>query len=375
MKKLAKRKNNLPKSLYVHIPFCRSLCPFCDFVRLIGCYRYVEDYLTTLFEELGSLQITKHSLDTIYIGGGTPTSIDDASLRKLLSRLKPLLKRRGEFTIETNPENLTLSTINILKEFGINRLSIGVQTFSPFLIADLNRHHSFESLLKFIILLRKKKFKNINLDFIYCLPKQSDEDLLKDISLALCLNPDHMSFYSLIVEEGSVFYRKGYKEANQDDARFELDLVERVLSSNGYKRYEISNFAKSKRRQSLHNKTYWKDDTYYAVGLGASGYIDNVRYKNCSSLSLYLAHKFRSFEEKVTASDDKKYFLLCNLRLVAGFSLREYKRRFQENFVVKYGNRCTKYIKSGALIIRHGKVRLSSQGLAILDTILLDLFD
>lgn len=362
-----KRKIN---SLYIHIPFCNHICHYCDFTKLFYNENLIEPYLEALFAEIDSYNIK--NIKTIYIGGGTPTSLSEQHLKRLLEKVKPLLASEYEFTVEGNVENITSSKLKIMKESGVNRLSIGIQTTNNELLNKIGRNHTFEQTIKVIRDARKLKFNNINVDLIYGLPGQNQEQLANDINNILGLNTEHISIYSLTVSPGTIFFNKKVKEQKEDDARDSYDFILKTLRQNGYKRYEISNFAKPG-FESEHNQTYWKDEQYYAVGLGASGYIGDCRYTNTKNINKYIKQNYIEVKETIIEKDELEDFMLCNLRLEDGFLDSEFVARFHVSFYEKYKEKCDKLINDGLLIIDNGRIRLSDSGLIIMDRILIEL--
>ena len=364
---------SLPRSLYVHIPFCRDICSYCDFCKLIYREAWARDYVPALFDEINAFGIAQNSLDTIYVGGGTPTSLSDPLFSSLLRELAPLLAPGGEFTVEANPDSLTPEKIDAMVRNGVNRVSLGVQTFSPRLLSLLRRHHSPESVRKCLDLLQSAGIRNVNVDFMYALPGETEEEFKRDLSAFSSLRVPHISTYSLILESGSMLGVKGYQEAPQDVQADMYEAILETLRKEGYRRYEVSNFA-LKGSESRHNQTYWKDEEYYGAGLGASGYVGGVRYTNVRSLPLYIKNaRKREVEEIVDAEDDLRYFLLTNLRLEEGFLEDDFERRFEAPFP----QRCPKakmLRERGLLKNDDGRWACTDRGLLLLDSVLVDLF-
>lgn len=362
--------NKKIKSLYIHIPFCTHFCYYCDFTKLFYNHKFSEPYLKALFDEIDSYHINK--VDTIYIGGGTPTSLNDGELTLLLSKVKPYLNEGGEFSIEANVENLTESKIKIMLAHGVNRLSIGVESTDDKLLKAIGRHHSFDDARRVIALAKSLGLTNINVDLIYGFPHQTMEDLRKDIKNILSLDVDHISTYSLIVNENTTFYKDNVKEQNQDDSRLFYDEILTELRNNGYERYEISNFARNK-KYSRHNLTYWHDEEYYGVGLGASGYVNGVRYTNTKNISKYFAHEYVDIKEQLTKEEQIEDFLLCHFRLQVGFLRKDFKNRFGVDFIEMFSSKIDELINDGLLIINDDRIMLSDEGLITMDRILLKL--
>lgn len=327
-------------------------------------------YMFRLIDELHSYHIS--DVATIYVGGGTPTSLDVASLRLLLEELRPLLRKGGEFSIELNVENTTKEKLALLREYGVNRLSIGVQSTDPAILCKLNRHHNFAQIKQLVSSARETGFDNINLDLIYGVEGQTQSILIQDLENLILLNPGHLSIYSLTIHPGTVFYLQGIKEQGEDDSREHYDLIMQTLRSHGYQRYEVSNFAKPG-RQSAHNLTYWHNEEYYGIGLGASGYVNGVRYDNTRNMNKYLKGEYRATEEIITLVEDEKYFWMLNLRLEDGFAIEDYVTRYGSASLNKREKVLRSAISNGLMLKSESRIRLSDEGLMILDRILMEL--
>lgn len=367
LKRMAKLK---PESLYIHIPFCAHICKYCDFTKLFYNERFVKPYLNELFKELDSYKINK--VKTIYIGGGTPTSLSDNDFEKLLQKVKPYLCDGGEFSVEANVENLSKAKLDIMSRYGVTRLSIGVESTQNRRLKEIGRSHTYEDAVKVVNEAKKHGFDSINVDLIYGFNGQSIKDLENDLNNVLALDVDHISIYSLIVSPGTVFHNMKYKEQDEEESAKYYEYIVKILREHGYERYEVSNFARNK-KYAKHNLTYWHDNEYYGIGLGASGYINGVRYENTKSLDKYLSGDYIANKEIVTKEKDFEYFLLTNLRLESGFLRKDFKKRFGIDFTQKYGNRLDKFVDTGDLRIDENRVKLTDQGMLIMDYILLNI--
>lgn len=357
----------MAEALYVHIPFCRSICAYCDFCKVLYNEPIAESYLSALFAELDSYHIDK--VKTIYVGGGTPSALSPSLLSVLLSKLSPLLEEKGEFTVEVNPESLDENKIAILKENKVNRVSVGAESSLPKYLDIMGRKHRFEDVKEAVAKLKKAGISNINVDWIYCLPGESLDDLRLEEEAFASLDVPHISAYTLILEDGTLFKAKGIKEASEDEQGEQYEEVLRFLRSKGYRRYEVSNFAKPF-FESRHNLVYWRDEEYYGVGVGASGFLNGVRYSNTRSLTRYLKGEGLALNEEKSG---KSEFLLSTLRLEEGFSLSDFKKRFGSNFLDEYKEKVEKLVSSGLLSINDGRVKPSDKGIELLDFVLLSL--
>ena len=280
-----------PTSAYVHIPFCTQICYYCDFSKVFIKNQPVDSYLEHLIEEYDSYDIKK--LRTLYIGGGTPTALSAPQLAFLLERLtdKLDLSYLEELTIEANPGDLDQEKIAVLKDSPVNRVSLGVQTFNDRMLKQIGRSHSERDIYENIVNLKKAGFDNISIDLIYALPKQTMEDVKINVAKAIALDIPHMSLYSLILENHTVFMnrmRRGKLPLPKEDLEAEMfDYIISGLEKAGFDHYEISNFSKPG-FESRHNLMYWDNAEYYGIGAGASGYVDGVRYKNHGPIRHYL---------------------------------------------------------------------------------------
>lgn len=359
------------KSLYVHIPFCKKICPYCDFVKVLENKKFIDPYINELIKDISFFIDNKFEFETIYIGGGTPSVLSLDNLEKLLSNLQKIIKKNGEFTIEANPESLDEDKLKLFKKYDINRISIGLQTFKKNLLKLLNRDYKIDyfNLIKLV----KKYIKNINVDFIYGLPNQSLKDLEEDLINFIKLDINHVSLYSLQVEENTVFYNDGIKEVSSDESSEMYSYILNYLNDNGFNRYEVSNFAKPG-FESKHNLTYWKNNKYYAIGVGASGYINNIRYKNNANLSKYIKGIREREVETLTLDDVRKYYLICNLRLKEGFDISEYNKQFNKDFLNDYKEQIQYLLSVKAVYIENNRFKCSDYGILTLNLVLEKLF-
>ena len=305
------------KSAYIHIPFCNNICNYCDFCKLLYNKNFVKKYLDALEKEITN-NYKNEILDTIYVGGGTPSSLSVSELNKLFSIIKIFkLSKDYEFTFEVNIEDITEEKLEKLKENKVNRLSIGIESFNDKYLKYLGRNYT-SVIIKEKVELAKKYFDNINVDLMYALKNESLDDLEKDIDKILTLDIKHISCYSLIIEKNTKLYIDNTKYISDDLDSDMYDLIDKKLE-NKYHRYEVSNYSITS-YESRHNLTYWKNNEYYGFGLGAAGYIDNIRYTNTRNLSKYISGSYESQEEVLTKEDEIKYEFILGLRLTNGIN-------------------------------------------------------
>ena len=314
------------KSAYIHIPFCNNICSYCDFCKLLYNKNFVKKYLDALEKEIIN-NYKNEILDTIYVGGGTPSYLSVSELNKLFSIIKIFkLSKDYEFTFEVNIEDITEEKLEILKENKVNRLSIGIESFNDKYLKYLGRNYTSD-IIKEKVELAKKYFDNINVDLMYALKNESLDDLEKDIDKIFTLDIKHISCYSLIIEKNTKLYIDNTKYISDDLDSDMYDLIDKKLE-NKYHRYEVSNYSITS-YESRHNLTYWKNNEYYGFGLGAAGYIDNIRYTNTRNLSKYISGSYEGQEEVLTKEDKIKYEFILGLRLTSGIN--------KDNFNKKYG--------------------------------------
>ena len=361
---------NKVKSLYIHIPFCDSICDYCDFTKLLYNEKFAKDYLKTLKRELE--HYSPFFVETIYVGGGTPTSLPTDELVELLEMIKEYSNNVKEYTFEANPENLTIEKLSILRKYGVNRLSIGVQTTDDRISKLINRGHSFAQVKKAVDEARKIGFDNINVDLIIGLPNVSKSMFQRDLENVVSLEVDHISCYSLTVHPNTVFYNKNVHEPTPEFARELYDFAHEFLDKNGYVHYEISNWSKPG-KMSLHNLTYWKNENYYGIGLGASGYLNNKRYKNTSNIQKYGVLDFIDETEEVNLNDLRTYQLLTNLRTIFGLDLDKFKKTFNEDLLETKKNEVYELIKEKLIAVEENTIKPTYDGMMVLDQILLKL--
>ena len=365
-----------PTSAYVHIPFCTQICYYCDFSKVFIKNQPVDSYLEHLIEEYDSYDIKK--LRTLYIGGGTPTALSAPQLAFLLEKLtdKLDLSYLEELTIEANPGDLDQEKIAVLKDSPVNRVSLGVQTFNDRTLKQIGRSHSEKDIYENIANLKKAGFDNISIDLIYALPKQTMEDVKTNVAKAIALDIPHMSLYSLILENHTVFMnrmRRGKLPLPKEDLEAEMfDYIIAELEKAGFEHYEISNFSKPG-FESRHNLMYWDNAEYYGIGAGASGYVDGVRYKNHGPIRHYLqaveAGNPRVQEEVLTLNEKMEEEMFLGLRKKSGVSKKRFEEKFGLSFEDQYGAVVSELTEQGLLVPDRDIVRMTKQGLFLGDTV------
>lgn len=315
------------KSIYIHIPFCDNICSYCDFCKIYYNKNYADKYLETLKKEL-ELKYNDEIMDTIYIGGGTPSSLDYNQLEKLFKILSKIKKSKNyEYTIECNPESMNLEKIKLFKKYGINRVSIGVQTFDENILKTLNRKHNKKQVINLINNLNEEGIHNINIDMMFAIPKQTCDNLDNDLKIISKLNIKHISYYSLILEEHTKLFIDKFKVFDEDLEFLMYNKICDYLKNIGYNHYEISNFSKEK-YQSIHNLNYWKNNNYIAIGLGAVSYINNTVYENTKSITEYIKEKYMKCSNNLSDYDIYINELMLGLRLADGINKIDFKHKF-----------------------------------------------
>ena len=332
------------KSAYIHIPFCNSICSYCDFCKFLKTSEWVDKYLTELNKEISSTY-KGEVLDTLYIGGGTPSSLDINELNKLFNILSNFkLNKVYEFTFECNIENITEELLIFLKENRVNRISIGVETFNDKYLKFLNRHHTKGSAINTINLV-KKYFDNINVDLIYAIPGETIDELESDLDILIDLNIPHISTYSLIIEEHTKLYIDKTKNIDEE---LDYDMYNLIIDKlKGFNHYEISNFSKEG-YESKHNLTYWNNDNYYGFGCGASGYINNIRYDNTRSITDYIKGKYLLQKDILSKEEIISNEFILGFRKINGINKNTFKSKY--NIDIKSIDIVNKLLKENKLI-------------------------
>ena len=372
--------------IYVHIPFCKRKCYYCDFISYDNKNEKIEEYIKYLKYEIyqtgeGSKLDVKNNLieplkiSSIYIGGGTPSYIDSKYIVEIIELIKKEfeLYEDAEITIEINPGTVDKQKLLDYKNIGINRLSIGVQSNSNTLLNDIGRIHSYEEFLSTYNLAREIGFNNINLDFIIGLPNQKDEDIDNLIKEIKRLSPEHISIYSLMIEENTKMYKDYIKNIinlpSEDIERQIYWKIKRSLENNGYIHYEISNFAKDG-YESKHNLACWNQEEYIGFGVAAHSYTDGARYSNIANIDEYIDN-FKNnkdidniiFHEKQNNEMKMKEYMFLGFRKIKGVNIDQFYNKFKEDVFDVFSEELSKLIKIGLIEINDNYIKLTNRGL------------
>lgn len=374
--------NNMPvKALYIHIPFCDHICIYCDFYKMLKTNDEVNRYFNYLIKEIDLKKEYLNNIETIYIGGGTPSVIDENNLLKLFNKLSLYidLSKIKEFTFECNPKDVNLNLISIFKKYNVNRISLGVQTLNNHKLKILNRNHIDNDVYKAINLLKDNNIDNISCDLIYGLRDDNIELLKNDAIKLINLGVKHLSCYTLIVEDRTILKHMidtiNYKPLDDDKEALIYYNLSLFLEKNNFKRYEISNYC-LEGYESKHNLIYWMNENYIGIGAGASYFINNVRYKNISNLKKYysgIENNQLVYEEKevLTKEDDIFNEIMLKLRTSKGINLKDFSKKYNISFkdVTDYN----KHINEGNLIEKDGYVYINPKKTYVMNSILVDL--
>lgn len=367
-------------SLYIHIPFCKQKCFYCDFPSFAGKEELREDYINALVKDIKN-KCKDYLIKTIFIGGGTPSYLEVNEIGKLLDAVNYLnLKNDIEFSMECNPGTLNKEKLEVMKKGGINRISFGLQSCDNRLLKQIGRIHTFEEFLENYNLARELGFNNINVDLMYGLPSQSIEGWKKTLEKICKIKPEHISAYSLIIEEGTAFYNLYQKDKLilplEDDERDMDILTKKILVENGYHQYEISNYS-LKGKECEHNKVYWKLEEYIAIGTACSSYIDGYRLENINDITEYIK-KINLGEDVVvdkhknSIEDEMEEFVFMGLRMNVGIDTNRFKGKFNVSIESIYGDVIEKNIKRGLLKIIDSKMFLTDKGIEISNHVMSD---
>lgn len=359
------------RGAYIHIPFCDHICYYCDFNKFFLKSQPVDAYLQALEREMAYYS-AMGPVETIYIGGGTPTALNESQFEKLLKDTSHYFGRKGirEFTVEANPENLSDGKLALMKQYGVNRLSIGVQSFDNQLLKAIGRAHDAETAKCAVRRARVAGIENITIDLMFALPGQDEKMLHDSLETALSLETPHISIYSLQIEPRTIFYnrkRKGKLSLPGQD--IEADMYGQIifeLEKHGLRQYEISNFARPG-FEGIHNSLYWQNEEYYGIGAGAHGYVDGVRYANVGPVKKYItltnARGCAATERhRVTRQERMEEEMFLGLRMMRGVSQSRFLKRFGRPMTAVYGDQIKRLKKEGLLAAQGDFVFLTRKG-------------
>ena len=357
------------KAAYIHVPFCNSICAYCDFFRCGYQQDIAQRWLTCICKEIK--ERLQDGLETVYIGGGTPSALTASQLDQLLATIRPYTHAVKEFTLEANIESLTDEKLSIMVKHGVNRISLGVQTLQPQLLKIIRRNHQAEDVHKAITRIHQHGISNISIDLIYGLPEQTLAMWQQDLAYIVDhFDIQHISLYALTIEPNSEFGRKGIQ--NIDD-EVEADMYEYAISyleEHGFHQYEISNFAKDG-YPSKHNQYYWRYDDFYGIGCGASGKQDHQRYDNTRNLSTYLKEGPSPTYIPLKKEDEMFEMIMMSLRMKQGLDLAHFYQTFGCDLLTVYKESVRDHIDHGLLEINDHHLCATEHGFPILHEILL----
>lgn len=376
-------KNKKELEIYMHIPFCVRKCEYCDFLSGPGSRETIEKYVEALIKEIrehGNSRFLSQfeSVTSVFLGGGTPSVLDGNQIQLILGTLKECfcVNENAEITIEANPGTVTKEKLEAYKNAGVNRISFGLQSTNNEELKMLGRIHTFEEFLESYQLARECGFDNINVDLISAIPRQTVQSWECSLKEIVKLNPEHISAYSLIVEEGTPFaklYGEGAEREEElpieEDERLMYQRTETLLGEAGYHRYEISNYAKSE-KECKHNLGYWERKDYLGIGLGASSLIDNMRYKNIDCLDTYIKcasdlSLIQEEREELSTKEQMEEFVFLGLRKMQGIQMKEFEETFGKTMEECYGANIKRMQEEKLLAIENGYVRLTCKGIDI----------
>lgn len=363
------------QSAYIHIPFCHHICHYCDFNKVFFKQQPVDEYIEVLIKEMHHVKQAEKEepLKTVFIGGGTPTALSAKQLDRLLEGITTELLPTNqliEFAVEANPGELTLEKLHVLKNAGVNRLSIGVQSFEDELLNKIGRVHRKEDVFRTVQQAEQAGFDNLSLDLMYGLPGQTIDQFKKTLETAFTLNVKHFSAYSLIIEPKTVFYnlmqkgRLSLPPQEQEAYMYELAMEE--MEKHGFTQYEISNYA-IPGYESNHNITYWNNDYYYGFGAGAHGYVNGVRTSNIGPIKKYMDKVVESgsayqSQNQVTKEEAMEEEMFLGLRKVKGVDKSKFQKKFSISLEEKFGEQIHQLVNQGLLVNDGHAIFLTHKG-------------
>ena len=371
------RKENSPMEIYIHIPFCIRKCDYCDFLSGPSAPEEQADYVQALLREIQAVEEGEgRSVSSIFIGGGTPSVLDERLLGDILREIRNRFKMEedAEITIEVNPGTANIGKLQAYREMGINRLSIGLQSPEDRELKILGRIHNYGQFLETYQEARTVGFDNINIDLMSAIPDQTYEGWVKNLRTVAELEPEHISAYSLIVEEGTPFAARKLNLPDEDTEYNMYEATAQILKEYGFEQYEISNYAR-KGRECRHNVGYWTRQDYLGFGLGASSLYGKERFANTADMKKYLKNsknpeKIREKEPSLTREDEMAEFMFLGLRMTKGISKADFQRCFGCTIESVYGEVLEKYESMELLLEKDGRIFLSREGIHVSNSIM-----
>ena len=371
------RKENSPMEIYIHIPFCIRKCDYCDFLSGPSGPEEQADYVQALLREIQAVEEGEgRSVSSIFIGGGTPSVLDERLLGDILREIRNRFKMEedAEITIEVNPGTANIGKLQAYRKMGINRLSVGLQSPEDRELKILGRIHNYGQFLETYQEARTVGFDNINIDLMSAIPDQTYEGWVKNLRTVAELEPEHISAYSLIVEEGTPFAARKLNLPDEDTEYNMYEATAQILKEYGFEQYEISNYAR-KGRKCRHNVGYWTRQDYLGFGLGASSLYGKERFANTTDMKKYLENsknpeKIREKEPSLTREDEMAEFMFLGLRMTKGISKADFQRCFGCTIESVYGEVLEKYESMELLLEKDGRIFLSREGIHVSNSIM-----
>lgn len=362
--------------IYIHIPFCKQKCFYCDFCSFANKNEMQEKYVEAVINEIKNItHKEKYAVTTIYFGGGTPSVLYPEYIKNILQEIESSFEilDDAEITIEINPGTVNEEKLKKYKEYGINRLSIGLQSANDKILKKIGRIHDYKQFEETFFYARKCGFKNINVDLMVGLPTQTIEDVKQTLEKIIQKNPEHISVYSLIIEEGTIIEKlineNKLQLPNEETERIMYWTVVNELKENGYNQYEISNFSK-KTYESRHNTNCWKQKQYIGLGTSAHSYLNKKRYSNTNNIEEYIKNiqennisKNITIHEEQTEESTMNEYMLLGLRMIQGININEFKQKFKTDPTVKYKEILEKLQKENLIQITKTSIKLTKQGI------------
>lgn len=362
---------NQNTALYIHIPFCEKICPFCDFTKLKTNKNLFNKYLNALKLDLISYKEKNLKINTIYFGGGTPSTFPTILIKELVTYIKSNFKTPThiEVSFEMNPEDVTYKYIKELKKIGINRISLGVQTFNDNECKLLGRIHTANTAEKAINII-KKEIENFNIDLMFSLPNSTINTLEYSINKTIKYEPKHISCYSLTIEPDTPFYKnKIEKSESLEDEKQYKHIINRLKEA-GYNQYEISSFSKSNYK-CKHNQTYWNFNNYIGIGTGSHSLYENKKYKKTDNINTYIKNPNANEITCTTTKDLIIENIIANLRQISGLKFKDYEKNYNLNFKIHFFKTLTLLTKNKLIKLNSTGIKLTKKGLYLLDDVCL----